>query len=70
MSDGLGPFVEKRMEWWNLIPLYVFCWLVTGAALVERMTAKDVAASYVAALAWPVLIPAGLLRWALRRLRA
>jgi hypothetical protein len=58
------------MEWRHLIPVYVFCWLVTGAALVESLTAKDVAASYFAALAWPVLIPAGLLRWALRRLRA
>ena len=58
------------MEWWHLIPVYVFGWLVTGVTLVERLTTKDVGASMVAALGWPVLIATGLLRWLLRRLRA
>jgi hypothetical protein len=54
------------MEWWMLIPVYVFVWLVVGVALIQRFEVIDVAASFIAALTWPVLLPVHIVRRIIR----
>lgn len=41
---------------------YVFMCIVTFAAIVEELETGDIIASFVFAAAWPVLIPARILR--------
>lgn len=41
---------------------YIFGWLVTTVALVQEKTTADIYASAIAAIAWPVLICARILK--------
>lgn len=54
------------MHWTDWLIAYVFGWLVVGSALVESPDRRDIAASFIAALAWPVMVPARLLRRLIR----
>lgn len=54
------------MEWTYWLLAYAFGWLVVGSALVESVDRRDIAASFIAALAWPVMLPARILRRLLR----
>ena len=41
---------------------YIWGWLIYSDSLVERITVRDVFASHVAGLFWPISLPSKILR--------
>ena len=45
-----------------LICIYIYGWLVTGHAYIEKASLRDIFISYLVALLWPIGVPGLILR--------